>query len=224
MIEETHFRTTRKNCFCSNPKAIENYGFAISDEKHMWECHHRLETHFSDGTKRPRNAQLSTKELIALGMYYNRPAEELIFLTKSEHRKLHAKNIGIPKTEEHKRKISATLKSRTDLKHDFCTGRKAYTNGFITVMEHKCPPGFVEGLAESDKRKEKGKVFTEEHKRKISEWNKAHKEERSKAISAGKCKYLYTKIDTGETHTLPEWRNMGVRVDLRKKFTRTLKD
>ena len=222
MIEETHFRTTRKNYFCSNPKAIENYGFAISDEKHMWECHHRLETHFSDGTERPRDAQLSQAELIALGMYYNRPPKELIFLTKSEHRKLHAKNIGVPKTKEHKNKLSKALKNRTDLNRDHSSGRHWYTNGYINVFEYKCPPGFIEGLVDSDGRKKKGKTFTEDHKRKISEWNKNHKEERSKAISAGKCKYLYIKIDTGETHTMPEWRDMGFRVNLRE-FTRTLK-
>lgn len=76
---------------CSIPKFIENYDEAVADTSQIWHCHHRLETHFSDGTPRPVNAQLSRDELIALGMYYNRPPKELIFLTAAEHRSIHTK-------------------------------------------------------------------------------------------------------------------------------------
>ena len=31
----------------------------------------------------------SMKDLIMMNLYYNRPAEELIFLTRAEHKKLH---------------------------------------------------------------------------------------------------------------------------------------
>lgn len=79
------------NAICRNREQIENYDKAIVDTTQMWDCHHRLETHFSDGTPRPNNAHLSKTELIALGMYWDRPAEELIFLTKSDHYKLHGK-------------------------------------------------------------------------------------------------------------------------------------
>ena len=34
-------------------------------------------------------AYLTASELIALGMYYNRPAEELILIKTDEHRRLH---------------------------------------------------------------------------------------------------------------------------------------
>ena len=37
----------------------------------------------SDGKR--RDVDISHKELIALGMYYNRPPEELVFLTTREH-------------------------------------------------------------------------------------------------------------------------------------------
>lgn len=204
MICEQHFRTTRKDCFCSNPKAIQNYGFAISDEKKMWECHHRLETHFADGTERPKKAQLSKEELIALDMYYNRPPEELIFLTVSEHQKLH--NKGKQLSEETKRKMSEALKGHKP----WNTGKKLgkwYTNGFIDVMSDYQPYGFTEGRSQGSL---KGRKLTDEHKKKISEWNQAHKKERGKAISAGKVKYTYTCIETGETHTMPEWRDLGV--------------
>lgn len=151
MIYLLHFSRNTKlqeeRCFCSNPKAIENYAMAISDEKHMWECHHRLETHFSDGTERPRDAQLSKEELIALGMYYNRPAEELIFLTKSEHRKLHNRwtNHKEGHSEETKKKISKTLKENPNAGGDRIQGKKWFNNGFINVREYECPPGFIPG-------------------------------------------------------------------------------
>lgn len=136
-----------EKCFCTNPKRIENYARAISDEKHMWECHHRLETHFSDGTERPKNVQLSREELIALGVYYNRPAEELIFLTKSEHRKLHNRWINHPEgwTEEQKKKHSELLKGKPNVGGDRIQGKKWFNNGYINVREYDCPPGFIPG-------------------------------------------------------------------------------
>ena len=69
--------------YCKEPEKIENYQLAKKDNFKGWECHHRLETHTSDGKR--RLVDIGYKELIALGMYYNRPAEELIFLTTREH-------------------------------------------------------------------------------------------------------------------------------------------
>ena len=74
-------------CISEQIEQIENYELAKADNFNGWHIHHRLETHNSDGEKRLVN--LSVEELIALEMYYNRPANELIFLTASEHRKLH---------------------------------------------------------------------------------------------------------------------------------------
>ena len=63
--------------FCKDDiSLIENYDKAIADTK-TWVCHHR------------REAIYSAKELIEIGEYYNRPACELIFLTITEHRRLH---------------------------------------------------------------------------------------------------------------------------------------
>lgn len=200
MIYEEHFRIKKDGTmgymtFCRNPKAIENYGFAISDEKHMWECHHRLETHFSDGTERPRNAQLSQAELKALDMYYDRPPEELIFLTKSEHRSLHSKILGKKWTNEQREKHSKLLKGRPNVGGDRIQGKKWYTNGFINVREYECPPyfrpgrvGMPKGRKHSEETRKKlsaslkgrkptflGKHHTEETKRKISETKKNRK-------------------------------------------------
>lgn len=107
MISEQYFRikkdgTPYKGCYCRHPELIENYEKAITDTTQIWTCHHRFETHTSDGER--RSVDLTIEELKALGMYYNRPAEELIFLTKADHNVLH--NQGKHHSEEHKRKIS----------------------------------------------------------------------------------------------------------------------
>lgn len=72
---------------CEDMSKIENYDKMLSNTSQVWDCHHRLETHNSDGER--RLVDLSIKELQALDMYYDRPASELIFLTHSEHCKLH---------------------------------------------------------------------------------------------------------------------------------------
>ena len=80
-------------CIPEQIEQIENYQFAKKDNFDGWNIHHRLETHTSDGEKRLVN--LSKAELIALDMYYNRPANELVFLTKSEHTSLHNRRNGL---------------------------------------------------------------------------------------------------------------------------------
>ena len=70
--------TLNKYC-CDDISLIENYDKAINDPTQMWDCHHRLET----------DMNMSYKELKEKDLYYNRPANELIFLTKSEHYRLH---------------------------------------------------------------------------------------------------------------------------------------
>ena len=94
--------------FCKDYAKIENYEKAIADTTQVWQCHHRLETHNSDGER--RLVDIFSAELIALGMYFDRPPEELIFLTKVEHRRLHCK--GKLCSEETKRKIGAANKNK----------------------------------------------------------------------------------------------------------------
>lgn len=74
MINETY---ARKYC-CEDISKIKNYAEAAADTM-MWDLHHRAET----------DEGLSKKELIAQGRYWNRPTSELIFLTKSAHKRLH---------------------------------------------------------------------------------------------------------------------------------------
>lgn len=137
MISEEQFRTKKdgtpyKSCYCRQPELIENYSKAIADNSEIWACHHRLETHNSDGER--RLVDILGTELIALDLYYDRPPEELIFLTQSEHMRLHRigkpgamkdkhhseetkrkmseSHKGKPKSEEHKRKLSEAHKGQ----------------------------------------------------------------------------------------------------------------
>lgn len=152
---------------------IENYDKAIADTTETWECHHRLEIQ--------EGKTYSMKELKALRLYYMRPACELIFLTKSDHSRLHAKNrsfgvenkgkkhseetkekirqkaIGRKHSEEHKRKISEAHKGKR------------------LSEEHKRKLSEAQKLSEAHR----GKRFSEEHKQKMSlahkgkpAWNK----------------------------------------------------
>lgn len=65
--------------FCKEDiSLIENYEIAVSS-KTIYDCHHRREI----------DDNLSRTELIKLGLYYNRPASELVFIEHGEHQKLH---------------------------------------------------------------------------------------------------------------------------------------
>lgn len=88
--------------YCDDIENVENYEKAKADNFIGWNCHHRLETHNSDGER--RIIDISHKELIALGMYWHRPSSELIFLTVKEHLYLH--NKGKCFSEETRRKMS----------------------------------------------------------------------------------------------------------------------
>jgi hypothetical protein len=92
--------------FCNCIEVVENYQEAKKDNFKKWQMHHRLETHNSEGEL--RLIQLSREELKALDMYYNRPAEELIWLRLKEHTRIHSK--GRKVSEAQKRKVSETLK------------------------------------------------------------------------------------------------------------------
>ena len=156
--------------FCKEPEKIENYQKALKDNFKGWECHHRLETHNSDGER--RLIDITKKELIALRMYYNRPPEELIFLPASEHRafnkgksrseetrrKMREAKKGKHLSEEHKNKIAETLKGNIpwnkgkrlseDHKNklrEVHKGTHWYNNSKIEIMVKECPPGFIPG-------------------------------------------------------------------------------
>ena len=99
MINERYLKYVLKKYCSEDISLIENYYEAINSDE-VWDCHHRLEIELN---KTP-------KELQKLNLYYNRPAKELIFLTHSEHSRLHRIGNQYTKgrhlTDEHKRILS----------------------------------------------------------------------------------------------------------------------
>ena len=137
--------------YCAEPEKIENFEKAEKDDFKGWDCHHRLETHTSDGER--RLVDITKKELIALGMYYHRPAEELIFLPVGEHHSLHVEGGNHPMygkhhsaeskkkireahkgkkfSEEHKKKIGGAQKGKKrseETKKKIGAAKKGNTN------------------------------------------------------------------------------------------------
>lgn len=136
--------------FCSGDfTKIENYDKAIADNTQTWVIHHRAETHFSNGTQKPVSAYLTKAELVALDMYYDRPPEELIFMTRSDHNSLHHKNHVM--SEEAKIKLAEShrgKKASLEAKQNMSKSRKGkywYNNGIKSTLAYKCPEGFTPG-------------------------------------------------------------------------------
>ena len=133
--------------YCKDYENIENYEKALADNFKGWACHHRLETHNSDGER--RLVYITRDELKALGMYYNRPASELIFMKKSEHQFLHQK--GKHLSEETRKKMSEAKKGHTVSEEtrkkiaEASKGRHWFNNGEVNKFCYECPEGFVPG-------------------------------------------------------------------------------
>lgn len=121
---------------CRDYTEIENYNEAISDTTQIWTCHHKKEI---EDCK-------NVKQLKEEGLYYNRPSEELVFLRRSEHIKLHRLN----DSEE-------TRKKRID-NHVGMKGKQHSEETKLKMSRNHV------GM--------KGKHFSEEARRKMSE---AHK-------------------------------------------------
>ena len=151
--------------FCKNFTEIENYDKAIADTTQTWQCHHRLEIS-------PTGKHISRIRLTELGLYYNRPANEFIFLTESEHKKLHMKccrNTGVIRnsmqgkhqseyqkqrmSEIHKGKIVSTetrvkiseSRKGKNLNNKGASGYRWYNDGTVDIFAKECPTGFKLG-------------------------------------------------------------------------------
>lgn len=153
--------------YCDNIENVENYEKAKADDFKGWNIHHRLETHNSDGKR--RIVDITRKELIALDMYYHRPTEELIFLTKAEHKSLHQKgkpsaNKGKKFSEETKRKMSEAKKGKhhsEETKKKISAALKGKPSGHKGRKFSEATKGKPNG--------NKGKPKSLEHRRKIAE-------------------------------------------------------
>ena len=167
--------------YCKDYEKIENYQKALADDFKNWEVHHRLETHNSDGER--RLVDITADELKALGMYYNRPADELIFIPIYDHSRLHMK--GKHLSEETRKKIgSASKGNKNALGYRHTDEAK---NKIAEAMKGENNPFYGRHHTEESKRKNAeahkgkhlgkdnpfyGKTHSEEVKKRISEKNK----------------------------------------------------
>lgn len=149
MISESR---VKKYC-CEDISKIENYELAINDKTQTWDCHHKAEI--------LPCGRFATNDLMKFNLYWNRPANELIFLTHSEHIKLHKINnknwLGKHHSNETKLKISSGNKnkkrsietrrkmSKGQLGNEKALGRHWFNNGIKTIFVKECPEGFVKG-------------------------------------------------------------------------------
>ena len=162
MISETQAKR-----FCKEDiSKIENYDNAVSDNTCTWDCHHRWEKFWWWDCPR--------EDLIKQGMYYNQPADRLIFLKHGEHIKLH--HTGKHLSEDQKRRLSAIRKGShhsEETKSKMSKVRRGkpkseswkrkmsemykgipqpnlrgwlwWNNGEVCVKAKECPKGFVRG-------------------------------------------------------------------------------
>ena len=160
--------------YCKDYTNVENYEKAKADDFKGWHCHHRLETHTPDGER--RDVDITRGELLALGMYYNRPASELIFLTRSEHMSLHKPS------EETKKKMSEANKGEKGPNY----GKHLSEETKKKLSEAQIGKHISEETKKKMSEAQKGKHLSEETKKKLSEANKGKKrsEETKNKISA----------------------------------------
>ena len=152
--------------YCNeDPSLIENYWGAMNDETQVWNCHHRLEI-------QPNGVKVSRCELISSGMYYHRPANELIFLTETEHRRIH--HVGKVLSEDTKRKLSEANKGRQSPNK----GKTSSEDTKRKLSEAKKGRKQSEETKRKISEAHKGKIESEETRRKISEARKAYWEKR----------------------------------------------
>lgn len=149
MINERSVKT-----YCSEDiSKIENYSLAIADKTQTWHCHHRGEI-LSCGV-------YSVNDLVRYNLYNNRPADELIFLTEEEHKRLHARNMNPISCK----KISKTL---TGIR------RSSETREKMSLARRGRPPISEETRARLSES-HKGKQFSEHQKMLLSEHSKGRR-------------------------------------------------
>ena len=131
---------------------IKNYAEAVADKTKTWICHHINGEPFTGFCK---------KDLIKMNMYNNRPASELMFVTRSEHRTIHGKDTTLP--VETKKKMSESRKGKHHSNEtrkkicESCKGNKSltdrhwYNNGLKNVAAFECPEGFMPGMLKHKK-------------------------------------------------------------------------
>lgn len=98
MISKYYFQlkkdgTSYKHTYCIHPEKIENYEKAMADKFNIWHCHHKKEEFYTQ------------QELIDLGMYYNVPPGDLVFVKDDKEHKCWPHK-GNYHSEEARKKLS----------------------------------------------------------------------------------------------------------------------
>ena len=197
--------TAKKYC-SEDLSLIENYDKAIADTTQTWDCHHREEI--------LPCGKFSHNYLKKFGLYFNRPASELIFLTPTAHRQLHQNGVplsevrkkaisdalkGIPKSEAHKKAISDS-KNGIPLSEDHKKAISDAKKGVPKSEEHK------KALSEALKGVPRGPL-SEDHKKAISDALKGipKSEAHKKAIAEAQSKKIMQLTKSGEF--IREWQS-----------------
>ena len=183
--------------YCSEPiDKIEHYEEALADNFAGWCMHHRREIRL-DGTR------VSAKELIDQGLYFGRPASELIFMRFGEHSALHM--TGKHHSDETRQKLSEAKRGKN---HPFFgKHRSEETRQKMSV---------------NNGRFWKGKHLSEYHRQKLSEAHKGKhrsaetRQKLSEAFSGennplfGKHHSAETRLKMSEAHKGKLWWNNGI--------------
>ena len=165
-----------KRYYCKDIENVENFEKAKADNFIGWCCHHR------------KGVDIPTEKLKALGQYYNVSADELIFLSTSEHRALHTegeKNINYGKhfSEETRKRMSCSFDYE---KH------------------------FTEETRKKMSEARKGKPKSDEHKKKLSESKKGEKNPMYGKHLSKETKKKMSEAHKGNTATKGmHWYNNG---------------
>ena len=163
--------------FCSDLlDKIEHYEEALAEGFKGWCIHHRLEIQ-PDGTR------MSRQELKDNGLYFNRPASELVFMRREEHTSLHMLgkptwNKGKQLSEESRCKMSEAHKGKRH-SAEACKKMSESHKGKHLSAEHRWKmSAALKGKrhsAEACKKmseSHKGKHLSAEHRNKLSEAKK----------------------------------------------------
>ena len=162
---------------------IENYDKAVADKDETWHCHHRAEILLC--------ANVSVETLKKYDLYYNRNPEELIFLTHSEHIRLHDIGnkffLGKKHSEESRMKISLAIKGNKNWlgKHHSAETKKKMseakkgiprsTKTCIKMSEALKGRTFSADTRMKISQSLKGRKLSEEHRKKLSKSQKRNK-------------------------------------------------
>lgn len=163
-------KKTKSFC-CEDISLIENYDIALKSDE-LYVCHHK------NGILLNKSKQ----ELIDLNLYYNRPANELILLTNSEHSRIHGLNMN-----DYNKEIRKKSNIGQKLSTEFCKNRSELSKKMWQNEHYHNPTSTGKHWKLSD-----------EQKQNMSESKKGDKNPRFGKPSTIKGKH---KVWDDETHT-----------------------